>query len=92
MKIKLVFASLLLLGLLGCNQLAQEVSSTSNSAVKVELLFRYDGCSVYRFEDGLQLNSHYYVRCDKESNSSTSGTQWCGKNCTFTEIIQTVEV
>lgn len=34
-----------------CNKAAQETTPTTNSAIKVDLLFEKDGCKIYRFND-----------------------------------------
>jgi hypothetical protein len=63
MNIKPCWAILAVL-LCSCTKEAQEHSTTSNSEFKVELLFRHDGCEVFRFEDGGR--DHYYVRCKSD--------------------------
>lgn len=40
--------------------------TTTNQAIKVELLFEKDGCKVYRFNDG---NDHYYTDCRGQTMS-----------------------
>lgn len=54
-----VLAVLLILG--ACDQPALETRETENPSVPVEVLFRQDGCTVYRFEDG--GSKHYFARC-----------------------------
>lgn len=56
------------------------VSTTSNGAMNVELLFEHDGCKVYRFTDGGRYR--YYAHCAKGTATTTSAsTESCGKNC-----------
>lgn len=68
-----------------CQRQAETSSQTSNPEVKVETLFRHDGCTVYRFRDG--GNDHYYVRCsDGYVRADTSISESCGKACTRTRV------
>ena len=55
---------------------AQQILTTSNKDVKVELLFEIDGCKVYRFYDG---GPKYFTKC--AGSSSTSWIESCGKGC-----------
>lgn len=43
---------LLIIFLVSCGKNSQETKKTSNKDYDVELLFKVDGCSVYRFKDG----------------------------------------
>ncbi len=40
-------------------------NQTNNSQIVVDLLFSYDGCRVYRFQDHGEMQ--YYVRCQGDS-------------------------
>lgn len=51
----------------------------------VARLFTYDGCTVYRFNDG---GARYFTRCDSGS-SSAAWQEGCGKNCTRSREIST---
>jgi hypothetical protein len=66
----------------------QEVKGTSNPTIKAELLFKYDGCKVYRFRDG---DYHYFVKCDG-GESRTTDYKNCGEDCQKLEEIPTVRV
>jgi hypothetical protein len=80
---KTLFACVALLGLAGCGEKkpAAETSQTNNAAIQVDTLFKKDGCTVYRFEDGGR--PRYFVRCDN-GQTRTEWTESCGKNCTRT--------
>lgn len=58
--------------------------TTTNQAIKVELLFEKDGCKVYRFYDG---NTHYYTDC----RGQTMTTHYRGSpvSSAYPEEIQT---
>lgn len=73
-------AIVIVVGLLllpGCQGEGQPVEAEQNYGdYKVKKLFTVDGCSVYRFHDGL---TEYFTSCQ-------GGTQWdehhyCGKGC-----------
>lgn len=69
----------LALSLMGCAGQAINSIQTENKDYKVELLFKYDGCSVYRFEDE---RPHYFVKCRSgEQSVSESDLRSCGKTC-----------
>lgn len=71
----LLFAALLA----GCIGQAVETTSTDNTNFNVDTLFNKDGCTVYRFYDG--LHARYFVRCEG-GQSRVEWTEGCGKNCT----------
>ena len=73
---------LLLCLCLGCHEEAESNAHSTNHNVKVERLFKTDGCTVYRFEDG---NLHYFARCEDSITVSEAHTRSCGKNCRRTE-------
>ena len=68
--------------LLGCNK-PPETTTTLNKNFKVDTLFTYEGCTVYRFWDG---GSRYYVNCNE--SSSTNWTVNTGKS-TYNNLITT---
>jgi len=72
----LVIAMFLLLT--ACNKEAQQEVQSSNSEIKLELLFEHDGCKVYRFVDGGR--NVYWSDC--RGNMSTSYYQSHGKSVT----------
>lgn len=80
---------ILALFLLGCDPTPAQTSSTSsNTAIRVDLLFEHDGCRAYRFSADKQF--HYYVRC--KDSTLTSDRKPCGEDCTrIEEIPLTVE-
>lgn len=59
-------------------------SSTNNPEVNLALLFEHDGCKIFRFEDDGRY--HYYTVCReaKDTNTTSSWNEPCGKNCTYT--------
>lgn len=64
----------------GCLNDPIAVSTTTNAAVPVALLFEHDGCRVYRFTDNGQ--PRYYVRCPEGAAVMQSHRESCGKSCT----------
>jgi hypothetical protein len=68
---------------------AEGVAPASNGAFDVERLFVVDGCTMYRFYDGLR--PIYFARCDKSTTASRTVTESCGKGCSRerTEITTT---
>lgn len=86
------FAIGLTLLAVGCAT-AQPISTqtTNNNAVRVDRLFDYDGCTVYRFYDGDQPQSRYFVKC----STATSTVAWqepCGKGCVRDQDVSTSNV
>lgn len=79
--------AVLLLGLAACEDNIQKTLKSSNAAVEVGLLFKVDGCSVYRFSDAGYYR--YFVRCDGSAEVSTEfSDELCtsdGKTTTCTE-------
>jgi hypothetical protein len=51
------------------------ISVTTNGEFKIGKLFTHEGCTVYRFMDG--MNYRYFTNC-----TSTFWKESCGKNCT----------
>ena len=68
--------------LVGCQKPAEE--SQRKGDFKVEKLFTYEGCSVYRFYDDRTV---YYTNCNGQTQSSHS----CGKGCSTTDIVSTTK-
>ena len=60
---------LVALCIVGCSKTPVETRSTNNVDVKVDLLFEYDGCKVYRFSDA--GSNHYFARCPDGSVSTS---------------------
>jgi hypothetical protein len=79
--------ALVFLSLAACHEPPIATSPTNNENLVVEQLFTHEGCTVYRFYDG---GAHYYVRCKGEP-PATLNRVGCGKNCTRTEEIPTIE-
>lgn len=76
MKNKMILALCIIAsGIAACKNKEQEIQSTSNNAMKVELLFEHDGVKVYRFYDGRTI---YYT--DARGKTSWSETKSNGKN------------
>lgn len=73
-------ALLALLALSGCDKDAASTATTENPKFKVDTLFVYEGCTVYRFIDYSRV---YFTRCTS-GPSEASWTESCGKNCTRT--------
>lgn len=69
----------------GCAQPAMYTSTTPNPAIAVDTLFTYDGCTVYRFQDG--GHAVYYANCG--GTASTDQEVSCGRNCTRPETVIT---
>lgn len=80
------------LALAGCGRNpAEAVAPSSNVHFQVGRLFTHEGCTVYRFVDG--VHHRYYVRCDGgHAAAHFDHTEQCGKNCTRTidNAIQTI--
>lgn len=53
-----------------CRAGAERTESASNANFKVDVLFDYDGCRVYRFFDGAS-SARYFVRCADGFKSAT---------------------
>lgn len=70
----------LLLALISCQDPISPtfVSQTNNPKVQVDLLFKHDGCTVYRFIDN--YIPVYYADCQNHY-STTSWEQSCGEDC-----------
>lgn len=69
------------LALAGCYaKTTPEASAQAGVDFKVDRLFTHDGCTVYRFHDGLY--GRYFTKCEGSASASTSWVESCGKNCT----------
>ena len=69
----MALAAAAIVWLVGCTKDPVSVNTTNNPSMKVELLFEYEGCKVYRFQDYV---NHYFTNC-----TQTISTVNCGKNC-----------
>lgn len=69
----LVFAALL--SLTGCSvqEPISKINPKSNPAYEIEFLFEYDGCKVYRFQDGSTWV--YYTNCRGEAIAYPDSTK-----------------
>lgn len=79
--IRRLLAAPLLLPLLACVNDPVATTASNNGEVPVDVLFTHDGCTVYRFRDGIY---HYYVRCKGEPAVSTLSC--VGKHCSDDSI------
>ena len=71
---------LITLFLISCTKEGTKVSvENALSDFHVNLLFTKDGCDVYRFFD--EGRYHYFTNC---TETISSYTRSCGKNCTTT--------
>lgn len=66
--------------LLGCLTDPMSSSTTTNQAIRVELLFEHEGCKVYRFSDAAR--PHYYAVCGATGAALNERVEACGKKCT----------
>lgn len=66
--------------LAGCGKEPERVERSTNPAIQVETLFRHDGCTMYRFEDGGR--KHYFSRCGAVAETIGTHSELCGKRCT----------
>lgn len=80
---RILFLILISLFLTSCFRKALIETETNNNEFKVDLLFEYDGCKAYRFEDGGR--AIYYTNC----NGSTNWNENCGKSCNRNIIVNT---
>jgi len=64
-----VYLATLCVVLIGCSEKEPEdVSSTSNPDIKLDLLFTHDGCRVYRFFDA--GNYVYFAKCHTDEKDA----------------------
>ena len=73
---KRVLAVLSLLVVAGCDRPPLESRVSSNPLYQVDKLFSHDGCTIYRFRDG--LHNIYYAVC-QDGKVQTSWNQSAGK-------------
>lgn len=66
---------LILLIVVSCAKDPVESKRTGNNDITLDLLFKNDGCSVYRFYDAGRYR--YFSDCRGDINTNGS----CGKNC-----------
>lgn len=75
MRLLLLFV-VVMLG--GCPVKPAEVGQPeNNSKIQVAVMFTFEGCSVYRFKDG--MHTVYYSNCSK---ATMCADESCGENCT----------
>ena len=72
---------------IGCAVEEQRNDQTSNSKVKLQLLFEHDGCKVYRFWDF--GDPVYYTNCRGDNRVSM---QWQHQEDKHTRLLQSVTV
>lgn len=77
--VTIAVAAAILSSMAGC-QKAAESSTPVGVEFRVDRLFKHDGCTVYRFDDGGR--SRYFAKCDGATTSSMEWRESCGKNCT----------
>jgi len=89
MKAELALTAILLT-IAGCDPIipAMETRTTENSKATVEILFRQDGCTVYRFTDNGHYN--YFVKCVDSRTETTMYTVPVGNSLRY-ESVTTVE-
>lgn len=58
---------------ISCQKEALLIQQSNNKLFTVSLLFEFEGCKVYRFEDS--GNPHYYTNC----------TETISEKCTYTK-------
>lgn len=56
-------AILSIIALAACTKPGVSTHETTNSQIKVELLFEVDDCKVYRFDDG-GMSNRYFCNCN----------------------------
>ena len=72
---RMLAAGLMLAALVGCHNKAEFTQRAgAGNGIEVETLFTKDGCTVYRFHDGIY---RYFTHC----RGSTTWREGCGKNC-----------
>lgn len=64
--LKAAAAACAILALVACSK--QPESSQRKGAFNVETLFTHDGCTVYRFIDGIR--TVYYTKCQQSSSTA----------------------
>jgi|GEM_PF-6692770 len=89
MKLKCVSFFMLLI-LSACSSDPVKREQSTNSEIKVDVLFDYDGCRAYRFYDD---GAKYLVKCGNSGTTSWDTKRLTGK-MVYTEhhSIQTAEV
>ena len=70
--------------LAACSEPAESTAPSSNGNIPVDKLFNIDGCTVYRFKDG--VHNRYFSNC-KTGHSEVTYQLNCGKNCSRPETI-----
>ena len=70
---------LLFIGLLfivSCEKDPLSINKSDNPQIPVSILFNYDGCKVYSFQD--EGRRHYFTNCTEAIGTKLEA---CGKNC-----------
>ncbi len=57
----------------GCGKDPIKTANTNNKEIKVEIMFEYDGCRMYRFDSGGR--NIYYARCGSDVTTSWTETE-----------------
>lgn len=84
------FCMIAVLVLAGCTADPVRSDRTNNADLDVSTLFDYDGCRMYRFEDGGRFI--YFARCGSDVRTSWGETHSNGKTAyTTNHDVQTVE-
>lgn len=63
--------------------------ATNPEVVVVKLFTTDDGCTVYRFRDGVGGYNQYFARCVGVESSSAMSRRNCGKGCSRASEIPT---
>lgn len=88
MKLKslhLAAALALAVALAGCGVQSTDTTSTDNPEVKVERLFRFEHCTIYRFTD--YGDAVHYADCSGHATTSERDSYQCGKHRCTREVI-----
>lgn len=80
--LRVAFALVISVALVGCTQDPIAKHSTNNPNIEVETLFDHDGCRGYRFSDGGR--TIYFTRCGLSTN--TAWYESTGKTTTYREV------
>lgn len=87
---KYLFVCVVAILLVGCDASSQKAIEPTGSELKVSVIgTTTDGCTIYRFRDG--MDNHYFVRCVGQPDVATSTMQPCGKNCLYPDEITSIE-
>jgi hypothetical protein len=75
--------------LVGCAKDPVASAVSDNPEITLEIMFRHEGCTVYRFSD----NARYHYWADCRGTVSSERLEGCGRNCARVQSrsIQTTE-